>query len=240
MLTDTISKVEKLNATQQLTAMIIPSSTVNMSKDEDCCFQCQEPGHNAQHCPHIGYYVCDEYGHIIMDCPHGIPPLGTPATHHKSHKGHHARSNLRHHWEDRDRQNQSRSQSHFRRHCSSSHHDSCRGHSRSQHRERNSHHRSSSWWSCSTHWWHSHRPHHNTLHRSHHRSSQHQSSPGYQSWEHSRSHSWPSYRSSRHESHQPDSYSSRMRRRPHPKKNMEVKTEDPHTDYYSSDNHSSN
>ena len=28
-------------------------------------------------------------------------------------------------------------------------------------------------------------------------------------------------------------------RRPHPKKNMKVKTEDPQTDYYSSDDHSS-
>ena len=32
---------------------------------------------------------------------------------------------------------------------------------------------------------------------------------------------------------------SRMRRRPHPKKNMKVKIEDLHTDYYSSDDHSS-
>ena len=48
MLTDAISEVEKLNATQQLTAVIIPPSTVNvMSNKEDCCFQCQEPGHIA-------------------------------------------------------------------------------------------------------------------------------------------------------------------------------------------------
>ena len=45
MLIDAISEVEKLNATQQHTAMIIPPSTVNvMSIKEDCCFQCQEPG----------------------------------------------------------------------------------------------------------------------------------------------------------------------------------------------------
>ena len=30
-----------------------------------------------------------------------------------------------------------------------------------------------------------------------------------------------------------------MRRRPHPKENMKVKIEDSHTDYYSSDDHSS-
>ena len=45
-LTDAISKVEKHNAVQQLTATIIPPSTVNMmSNEEDHCFQCQEQGH---------------------------------------------------------------------------------------------------------------------------------------------------------------------------------------------------
>ena len=48
MLTDAISEVEKLNAAQQLTAMIIQPSTVNvMSHKEDHCFQCQEQGHIA-------------------------------------------------------------------------------------------------------------------------------------------------------------------------------------------------
>ena len=47
-LNDAISEVEKLNATHQLTAMFIPASTVNvMLNKEDCCFQCQEPGHIA-------------------------------------------------------------------------------------------------------------------------------------------------------------------------------------------------
>ena len=47
-LTDAISDVEKLNATQQLTATIIPPSMVNVvSHEEDCCFQCQEQGHIA-------------------------------------------------------------------------------------------------------------------------------------------------------------------------------------------------
>ena len=45
-LADAISEVEKLQATQQLTATLIPSSTVNiMSHEEDLCFQCQESGH---------------------------------------------------------------------------------------------------------------------------------------------------------------------------------------------------
>ena len=38
-LTDAISDVMKLHAAQQLTATLIPSSTVNvMSHEEDCCF----------------------------------------------------------------------------------------------------------------------------------------------------------------------------------------------------------
>ena len=54
MLTDAISEVEKLNAIQQLTAMIIPLSMVNvMSHDEDHCFQCQQQGHIARNSPHI-------------------------------------------------------------------------------------------------------------------------------------------------------------------------------------------
>ena len=53
-LMDAITEVEKLNATQQLTTTIIPSSAVNMmSREEDQCFQCQEPGHIAWHCPLI-------------------------------------------------------------------------------------------------------------------------------------------------------------------------------------------
>ena len=53
-LADAISKVEKLQATQQLTATLTPSSTVNIiSHEEDCCFQCQELGHIAHHCPNV-------------------------------------------------------------------------------------------------------------------------------------------------------------------------------------------
>ena len=49
----------------------------------------------------------------------------------------------------------------------------------------------------------------------------------------SRLHSWPSYRSSRHESHRSSSWSSRMKKKSYPKKNMKVKIDNPHTDYYS-------
>ena len=107
MLTDASSEVEKLNAVQQLTAMIIPPSTVNMmSLEEVHCFQCQKQGHIAQNCPHIRCYECDEYGHIFMDCPHRIPSSGSPVTHHKPKPPRNccARSSSRHHHKDRDRQ----------------------------------------------------------------------------------------------------------------------------------------
>ena len=49
-----ISEVEKLQVIQQLTATLIPSSTVNgMSHEEDHCIQCQESGHIACHCPNV-------------------------------------------------------------------------------------------------------------------------------------------------------------------------------------------
>ena len=44
-LADAIKEVEKLQAAQQLTSTLLPSSSVNtMSSDEDKCFQCQESG----------------------------------------------------------------------------------------------------------------------------------------------------------------------------------------------------
>ena len=59
---DAVTKAEKLNAAQQLTMTIIPSSIVNMiSNKEDICFQCQEIGHITEHCPHIICHECDEF-----------------------------------------------------------------------------------------------------------------------------------------------------------------------------------
>ena len=47
-LANTIKEVEKLQAAQQLTSTLLPSSSVNtMSSNEDKCFQCQESGHMA-------------------------------------------------------------------------------------------------------------------------------------------------------------------------------------------------
>ena len=81
-LADAIKEVEKLQAAQQLTATLLPSSSVNtMSGDDDKCFQCQELGHMARHCPRIRCFDCNEYGHITVDCPDKIPPSGTPARH---------------------------------------------------------------------------------------------------------------------------------------------------------------
>ena len=79
-LVDAISEVEKLQAVQQLTATLLPSSTVNvMSNKEDQCFQCQEVGHIACHCLNVHCFECNEYGHIAADCPDSIPPSGMPA-----------------------------------------------------------------------------------------------------------------------------------------------------------------
>ena len=66
-LADAISEVEKFQTAQQLTATLLPSSTVN---EEDRCFQCQESGLIACNCPNVHYFKCDEYGHIIVDCQH--------------------------------------------------------------------------------------------------------------------------------------------------------------------------
>ena len=53
-LADATAEGEKLQATQQLTATLIPSSMVNvLSHEEDHCFQCQESGHIAHHCPNV-------------------------------------------------------------------------------------------------------------------------------------------------------------------------------------------
>ena len=146
-LADTISEVEKFQATQQLTATLIPPSTVNvMSNKEDCCFQCQEAGHIACHCPNVQCFEYDEYGHIVVDFPHRIPPSGTPTHHHRSPSQHklHNRFICRHCHEVRYRCSRSRSQSHCHRYHSRGHHDSYSSHSRSHHMDSVCHYRSTS------------------------------------------------------------------------------------------------
>ena len=81
-LAEAIKEVEKLQAAQQLTATLLPSSSVNnMSSDEDKCFQCQESGHMACQCSHIKCFDCNEYDHNAADYPDKIPQSGTPARH---------------------------------------------------------------------------------------------------------------------------------------------------------------
>ena len=81
-LSEAIKEVEKLQAAQQITSSLLPTSSVNtMSSDNDRCFQCQEVGHMARYCPHIWCYDCNNYRHVAMDCPDKILPSGTPACH---------------------------------------------------------------------------------------------------------------------------------------------------------------
>ena len=189
-LRDTIFVVEKLQAAQQLTATLIPSSTMNvMSHVEDHCFQCQELGHIAHHCPNVQCFECDEYGHIVVDCPHRITPSGTPACQHrpKSWNRNHNRSTSCHCHEDRYRHSRPRSQSHHGRYHSKSHHDSYRGCSRSYHRDDTWHHRDRS--QCPHSSPYTHHSCHNTAHC---RSSSRRSSSAH-SRDHSRSHSPSTY-----------------------------------------------
>ena len=92
-LTDDISEVEKLHAAQQLTATLLPSSSVNvMTNEGDQCFQCQELGHIACNCPYMHCFECDEYVHMAADCLDRILPSGTPACHRRQHIRHCTRS----------------------------------------------------------------------------------------------------------------------------------------------------
>ena len=75
-----MSEVEKLQEAQQLTATLLPSSTVNvMTNEGNQCFQCQELCHITHNCPNVCCFECDEYGHIAVDCLDRIPPSGTLA-----------------------------------------------------------------------------------------------------------------------------------------------------------------
>ena len=174
-LADAISTVQRLQAAQQLTATLLPSSTVKgMSHEEGHCFQCQELGHIACHCPNVHCFECDEYGHIVVDSLHWIPPSGTLAHHHrlKSHTMHHTRSYSHHHHQDQYRHSRSRSQSHPCRYHSHSHYNSYRRHSRSHHRDHRHHHRSTSWCPHSSNY-------HSHCDTPHHRLSSHRSSSAY-------------------------------------------------------------
>ena len=143
-LSEAIKEVEKLQAAQQITSSLLPTSSVNtMSSDNDRCFQCQEVSHMACYCPHIQCYDCDTYGHVAMDCPDKILPSGTPAHHRTDPNDRSRRSSSRHHshtrrschkHRDRSRFSHSRSQPCNHSYRSSSCHDPHRSQSRSFHR----------------------------------------------------------------------------------------------------------
>ena len=95
-LTEAIREVEKLQAAQQLTSSLLPTSSVNvMTTDQEKCFQCQEVGHMARYCPHIKCYDCDNYGHVAMDCPDKILPSGMPVCCRPGHSNRSWRSSSR-------------------------------------------------------------------------------------------------------------------------------------------------
>ena len=141
---EAIRKVAKLQAAQQLTSTLLPTSSVNtMSSDNDRCFQCQEIRHMAHYCPHIRCYDCDNYGHVAMDCPDKIPPSGILACCRNNATNRHDRSSLRphshtrcshHDYKDRSRFSHSQLCSRSHRYSSSSCHDSHKSCSRSFHR----------------------------------------------------------------------------------------------------------
>ena len=113
-LTDAISVVERLHATQQLTAhTYYPHNECNVS-----CrgFLFSMPGirSHSMSLPQCTMFECDEYGHIVVDSPCRMPPSGTPACHHRSQSWHrhHNRSTSNQHPTDRHRCSRSRSQSH--------------------------------------------------------------------------------------------------------------------------------
>ena len=162
-LSEAIKEVEKLQAAQQITSSLLPTSSVNtMSSNNDRCFQCQEVSHMARYCPHIQCYDCDNYGHVAMDCPDKILPLGTPACCRTDTNDRSRRSSSRcpshtrhscHNHRDRSRFSCSQSRPHNHSYRSSSHQDPHRSHSRSFHRSSHcnfSHDRSSSSYCCTS------------------------------------------------------------------------------------------
>ena len=78
-LTEAIKEVEKLQAAQQITSTLLPTSLVNtMSSDNDRCFQCQEIGHMV-------HAIAPTYGAmtvIIMDM---LPWTAWIRYHHLAH-----------------------------------------------------------------------------------------------------------------------------------------------------------
>ena len=92
-LTEAIKEVEKLQAAQQITSTLLPTSLVNtMSSNNDRCFQCQEVGHMAHYCPPYGAMTVTimdmlpwtaqiRYHHLVHQHAAGLTPttgMGDP------------------------------------------------------------------------------------------------------------------------------------------------------------------
>ena len=234
-LSEAIREVEKLQAAQQITSSLLPTSSVNtMSSDNDRCFQCQEVSHMACYCPHIWCYNCDNYRHVAMDCPDKIPPSGMPACHRTDTNDRSRRSSSRHHshtrrschnHRDRSRFSRSRSRPHNHNYRSSSCQDPCRSHSRSFNRSSHhnfSHDRSSSSYHC-----HCDTPHHRPS--SHRNTSQDDSRSQHRSGKHH-------HKSDRGSSSTSWAPSWKHKDRRH----KQVRIDDPPLEYYSSDNNDNN
>ena len=97
-LMEAITEVEKLQAIQQITSTLLPTSSVNtMSSDNGKCFQCQEIGHMACYCPHLWCYDCDNTDMLPWTAWIRYHHLGTPACCRNDTNNRHERSSSRHH-----------------------------------------------------------------------------------------------------------------------------------------------
>ena len=203
-----------------------------MSNEEDQCFPCQVLGHIACHCPNVHCFECEEYGQIVANCPDRIPPSGKPPHHHRqnSNTRHCTISTSRcHHW-DKYWYSRSRSQSQPCRYRSHSCHDFHGGCSRSYHRNSGCHHRSTL---C-----HCHCTHHFCHNTPHQRSSSHRSFLT-RSRDCCRSRPHTAYKPSKRTLCKPSPSSNRTPVKPQDRKHNRVMIDYPQTDYYSTDDNSS-
>ena len=86
-LSEAIKEVEKLQAAQQITSTLLPTSSVNtISSDNDGCFQCQEIGHMACYCPTytamiviitdmLPWIAQIRYHHLVHQHAAGLTPM---------------------------------------------------------------------------------------------------------------------------------------------------------------------
>ena len=224
---DAITEVEKLTAAQQLTMTFIPSSKVDMmSNGEDQSFQCQGLRHIIHHCPHISCHECDELEHMVMDCPHRISTSETLAWHHKVHRNCYKRSNSGKTEKEETGPDHSLDTANIITPAIMTCTEATTNHNNG-----------------SGHQGHSHRSQCDTPHQSHCKSSTHHNSSGHHSQDHSRLHSQPPYQLLKYTSHQKGShslgsYSSQRSQKSHQRRNMKVQIEEPSSDFYSSDDHS--